>query len=318
MKRVVSFVIVLVLIFLSLVGCAHSESDENISGKFKRIQLSGDELGDGETTLDKTISTFTKIEFNASETFSETMPIYEIKPREISEDELIAFAGTLGINGEIQKNKSGSAIRTTDGASVSVEENYISYSINKTAREKMTQSDEELIKQAKEIVAKITLLEGEYECLGVASVTSASTEDGDYAVRKRISFKKQLDDVRLLGDEMCNVYFNSDGLCGINIRLFSYEANGEMEMLSLEDAKSKIKAPDAFSLSATETTSVLTGKADTLRVDRVKLLYVNQYSNGCMILQPVYSFIGAAIAGERYVEFQSRVIAIPEKYTYTE
>lgn len=56
---------------------------------------------------------------------------------------------------------------------------------------------------------------------------------------------------------------------------------------------------------------------DKLQVERVKLLFVNQFYRGCIILQPIYIFIGTAIDIDGdHVEFHSKVIAIPESYTY--
>ena len=54
-----------------------------------------------------------------------------------------------------------------------------------------------------------------------------------------------------------------------------------------------------------------------LQVDNVNLRLVNQYSSGCTILQPMYSFVGTATFDDNsQAEFISRIIAIPESYTY--
>ena len=87
-------------------------------------------------------------------------------------------------------------------------------------------------------------------------------------------------------------------------------------MLSLEDAFDRVKDPDAFSLKSEGTG--FSGEADLLTVERVKLLFVNQYSEGCTILQPVFNLMGTAENETGKAEFSSKVIAIPDKYTYTE
>ena len=79
----------------------------------------------------------------------------------------------------------------------------------------------------------------------------------------------------------------------------------------MDEAESRIKPPDSFTIEANF------GKANTLQVDNVNLRLVNQYSSGCTILQPVYNFVGTAIKEDgSKAEFISRVIAIPESYTY--
>ncbi len=82
----------------------------------------------------------------------------------------------------------------------------------------------------------------------------------------------------------------------------------------LDDAIDKIKDADAFSAKTDGTT--FSGVSDKLTVERVKLLYVNQYSNGCTILQPVFNLMGTAENDTGKAEFSAKIIAIPKKYTY--
>lgn len=51
-------------------------------------------------------------------------------------------------------------------------------------------------------------------------------------------------------------------------------------------------------------------------VEKVEMMYYNQYSRGCTILQPVYTLTGTAICGESQTKFRLRVIGLSEKYTY--
>ena len=84
-----------------------------------------------------------------------------------------------------------------------------------------------------------------------------------------------------------------------------------MTLVPMEEAEARIKTPDSFTIEANF------GKANTLQVDNVNLRLVNQYSSGCTILQPIYSFIGTATFDDNsQAEFISRIIAIPESYTY--
>lgn len=318
MKKHFTFIsIVFVVASIILAGCS---SDAYNGEKYKRISISAPTLGDGESVLDKTVSLSTKVEYAAKETFSDTMPIYKITPREISEDEMLKFADEVGVSGEIDKwDGNRMFINDTDKDLVRlINKNEISYQAGNHKPEELTKSDDELIKEAKEIVSKISLLEGEYECLGVASVQTVIATEGEYIESKRIAFRRLLDGTRIIGDEICDLYFNSFGLHDIEIHLYNYEKIGEIEMVPLSDAKEKIKSPDAFETYELQGPSSLSKKASTLRVDRVKLIYVNQYSNDCTIIQPVYNFIGTAISDKECVTFHSKVIAIPEKYTYTE
>lgn len=321
-KRYVKFVpivalIALISVLIIAVMPFDKTPNDNIV-KYKRISLSAQSLGDKDSVLNNVISASTKIEYKAKETFSNTMPIYEITPREISEEEISVLAKELDINGEIQTNEDSITIKSNEGSDISIRGNYVMCSFDILTKTEMTQSDDEIIDQAKVVVDKLSLLEGDYECLGVVSEITETAGEKEYVVAKQVSFRKKLDDVRVIGNEICDVYFNSDGLCDIRIELYNYEIIGEMEMVSLEDAIAKIKTPDAFTTNELNGTAALTRKADVLSVERVKLIYVNQYLEGCTIIQPVYNFIGIAKAGDEAVEFQSRVIAIPEKYTYTE
>lgn len=306
--------ITIVVIITNIAGCSTISRNE----KFKRINISGETLYDGTTNLENIVSSSTKVEYQAKETFSDTMPIYHIVPRQISDDEFIEFADFFDVSGNIEKDGEKTSITLDNGVRVYMpKSNRISYDANIDRSNPITQSDEELINTAKSIVSNLPLLEDEYECLGVVSTqTLHHSQKGEMVVSKRIAFCKLLDDKRVIGDEICNLYFCSEGLYAVNIELYDYNSTGEMDMLSLEDAKASIKTPDSFSIIERQGVSQLTTEADTLCVERVKLLYVNQYSSGSTIIQPVYNFIGVASHGDEEMEFQSKVIAIPKKYTY--
>ena len=120
-----------------------------------------------------------------------------------------------------------------------------------------------------------------------------SSSDGDYIESKRVSFRRLIDGVRVIGNDICDLYFDSNGLYDIEIKFYDYEKTGELDMLTLDEAVAKIKEPDAFVLESA-TNRNFSGAADKLTVERTKLLFVNRYSDGCEILQPVYNLMGTA------------------------
>ena len=142
-----------------------------------------------------------------------------------------------------------------------------------------------------------------------------SSSDGDYIESKRVSFRRLIDGVRVIGNDICDLYFDSNGLYDIEIKFYDYEKTGELDMLTLDEAVAKIKEPDAFVLESA-TNRNFSGAADKLTIERTKLLFVNRYSDGCEILQPVYNLMGTAENTGGSVEFSARIIAIPEKYTH--
>lgn len=308
---------VIICILIHLVGCGSEYTGE----KYKRISLSSETLGDSNTVLEQNVSLFADVEYNAKETFSETMPVYRITPRILSDEELVELGKAFSTDGKTESLQQENLAYVASDNSMRINriDNRVSFLFYNQKSEPMTQNDEEVIAQAKEVFKKIMILEGEYECLGVVSEQIAiGANDVEEIVTKRVSFRRLIDGTRIIGNDVCDLYLCSSGISGIELQLYEYNADGEMEMMSLDEAKDKINDPDAFSITPTETKLVLTGKADTLRVERVKLLYVNQFSDGCTILQPVYNFMGTAISEHDSIGFSSRVIAIPEKYTYTE
>lgn len=308
----VVFVSVVFALLLSV--CSHY-------GSYKRISLSAEMLGDAETMLETTIIKQTKVECSVSETYSDKMSVYKITPRVVTRVELQEMAEYLDIEGEIQDKKNRILINEGVGTPFTKvltlrNENSLSYwSRNGGGTDAMTQTDTELESEAKAIFNALPLIEGEYEYLGVSSEQTVQEEEGDIIVTKRLSFRRLIDGIRVIGDDICDLYFNSNGLCNLEMKLCDYEKTGELDMLSLDEAVKKVKKPDAFVLDS-ETNQNFSGAADTLKIEKSKLLFVNQYSDGCEILQPVYNLMGTASNAGGSVEFSSRIIAIPKKYTY--
>ena len=290
------YLIILFCVLLIISGC---------STKYKRIHFNGSDLGE---TLEKYISEETNVVYAAPETFEEQLPIYKITERNISDEEAQQILEQLGV--VIDPSNETHSIYLKGNELIC---NWASYT--DTSRGWYAMTDEELEVLAWENFNKIPFLEGEYEYIGIRETTTITDLTGDHVSRVGVHFCRLLDGIRVLGDEKCVLYFDGSGLCEIQIRLYTYEKIGMMDMVTLEDAKSKITSPDGFVIDPPDSaTSVI---ATTLQVERTKLYLMNQHFNGCTILQPIYNFVGTAILSDgTEVEFQSRVIAIPESYTY--
>lgn len=289
-KRMISLCVCCLLLIIFLVA-----------PKYQRISFNQNTLG-GE--LPNHIDSDTIVANDTQGKFPTQLPIYRITKHNISDDEFQQLLQQLDIsdislyeNGDFELNGNSIFISLVDFTDFS--------------RGYFDMTDEELEKLAWETFNKIPFMQGEYEYLGIKDTFKVSDINGTYISRAGVSFCRLLDGVRVVGEEDCIIYFDGSGLVGIRIKLFNYTRIGIMNMVTIEDAAAQIKTPDAFSIEAD------TGIADTLQVDRIKLLLVNQHSDGCTILQPIYNFIGTATMEDgSKSEFSSKVIAIPEYYTY--
>lgn len=306
MKKMLTYSLIIALILLS--ACSSG-------GQYKRISLSSEMLGDKLDIMQTTLVNSTKVECTAQESYSDKMPVYEISPRTISREEFQIMADFLEIEGEIIDTDNSFKLYSDNGCLLLKDGNILSFWTTDKISEAMTQTDEELETQAKAIFDTLPLIEGEYEYLGVTSEQTVYANDENYIESKRVSFRRLIDGVRVIGNDICDLYFNSRGLYDIEIKFYDYEKTGELDMLSLDDAVDKVKTPDAFVLYS-DTNRNFSGAADKLKIERTKLLFVNQYSNGCEILQPVFNLIGTAENEGGSVKFSSRIIAIPERYTH--
>lgn len=284
-------------------------------GPYKRIILGAEMLGDKLDIMETTIVGKTKVECAAEESYSDKMPVYKITPRTITREEFQTMAVFLGIEGEILEYDNKMKLESNNNNLLLEDGNTLSFWGDNGIREAMTQTDAELETASKAIFDILPLIEGEYEYLGVTSEQMVSSSDGDYIESKRVSFRRLIDGVRVIGNDICDLYFDSNGLYDIEIKFYDYEKTGELDMLTLDEAVAKVKEPDAFVLESA-TNRNFSGAADKLTIERTKLLFVNQYSDGCEILQPVYNLMGTAENTGGSVEFSARIIAIPEKYTH--
>ncbi len=310
MKKICLFLSLFLVVLISLNGCSASH-------QYKRIQIGA--LSTEKRVMLKNVSQVKNI---SVETYSDKMPVYKITPREISTDEFREFADFFGFTAEMtidydglprfDQKKSG----RTEKMLRMYRNNKISYVISNGGKEyPLTLTDEELKTQAQAIFDSLPFIEGEYEYLGVTSTQTVISGNEEFVTQKRVSFRRLIEGTRVIGDDICDLYFDSNGLSGIELAFYNYEKTGEIDMLTLDDAIDKIKNPDVFVLES-ETNKNFSGKPDKLTIERTKLLFVNQYTDGCEILQPAYNLMGTAENEGGSIEFSARIIAIPEKYTY--
>ncbi len=264
---------------------------------FKRISYNQQTMGEN---LKQYINEDTQVTGIFMEEFPQRIPIYKISKRTIHNSELQQMKQNLGI---------------PDSATIELKGNRLIGMITQfpdSSRGYFNMTDEELEKAAWEVFEKLPFMEGTYEYLGIRATYTISDSEGTHIARAGVFFRRVLDDMRVVGNDICNLYFDGSGFVEFNIELYSYEKIGMMDVVPFSDACGQIKKPDRFTVS-----NGGLGVAETLQVDRVKLLLVNQYHRGCKILQPVYNFIGTATDSEgKTAEFESTVIAIPEKYTH--
>jgi len=167
---------------------------------------------------------------------------------------------------------------------------------------------------ARELFDTLPALKYQYECVGVSAVVS-TTENGEtIPLRKTIAFRKIISNMRVIGNDQLNIYFDANGICEFKIDFVEYEQIGEMDLVPFDEAAKRVKTPDVFVLY--DDNDTITGAAKRLKVEKVKMLLINQSGEGCTILQPIYNFIGTAENEIGSAEFHSRIIAIPDKYTY--
>ncbi len=310
MKKLLFIALLFAICLPLFVGC----STEKL--KYKRIDINATMLDGSKSELAETIGLSTKVNTQVKEIFLTTMPVYEITPRIISDEDFSRFANYLNIQGQASVQNDVLVLSENEQTVLLREKNNQLSFWTSYAEKSITKTDEELIAQAEEIFDSLPIIDGEYECLGVLSEQTIThpASGTKMIVVKRIGFRKLIDGTRIIGGDRCDLYFSEDGLTNIELELYDYTKVGEIPMLSLDDAIDKIKDADAFSVDTDETT--FSGVADKLTVERVKLLYVNQYSEGCTILQPVFNLMGTAENDSGTAEFSAKIIAIPEKYTY--
>lgn len=290
-KSILLLVFCLVFVFV-FSGC---------SERYKRISFEDETL---DATLNKYIDGETEVIYNGKTDFPSHLPIYEISKRSITQDEFTQMLENLNITAHADK---------FDHEENKIIGNWVPYTDR--TRGYFEMSDEELEKLAWKTFEKIPFLNGEYKYLGIKSNLTISDSEGTHVTRVGVSFRKYLNDLRVLGNDRCLLYFDAHGLCEIVIELYEYKEIDTMDLIKFDEAFAKIKSPDHFSLKNENIDQ--TKAYETLRTDNASLFWYNQYSNDCTILQPVYVFSGTASAEAcKETEFTAQIIAIPESYTY--
>lgn len=282
--------------------------------QYKRIDL--DKRSLGPETIKMFISSEAEVVNNVSESFPDTFPAYKITEHIITDDEYDGLVRAMGIRVDSSKNDS-----SKDTAIKPYAKNEISlYWDDGRIWKNFDMSDEVLERKAREVFDKITFLDGEYEYLGITSTRIGyKSEDEKYIDSVRVSFRRLVDGYRVIGNDICDFYFNGNGVYDIEIRLYDYEKIDDFELMPIEEAMGRVKSADSFTLTDYDyNKNGSSEKFDTLKAERVKLLFVNQYTDGCEILQPVYNIMGSASSASEEYEFSAKIIAIPEWYTYTE
>ncbi len=287
MKRSIAVVLCCLLLILS--GCKQQQ--------YKRISFSTEEPRESLKHIDEE----TKVEMVATGVSLTQIPIYEISERPITDEEVQIMQQQLGITDTL----------------IEVDGNYIN-EIFGPRDGSFTMTDEELEKIAWETFEKLPFMDGTFEYLGITGRSERSDSEGTRVTSVLVTFRRTLGGIRVLGNEICWLGFNDDGLTQIFVRLYKYKEIGTMDVLSIDTVSESIKSPDRLVLSIPTMDGL--GMFQTMQVEEVMPLLINQhFSKGCTILQPVYSFRGTAFDTEGInPEFNAWIIAIPDKYTYEE
>lgn len=287
---------------LAMLICAFSLIDfasNTQSEKYKRISFEEELLGERENPH---INEDTLVVNNVQQTFATQLPIYEIIPRNITQQEFEAIKAAL----QLPDDNGGSIDLELDGNRLYYNGAYFT----DNSRGYFDMTDEELEQEAWKVFNQIPFLKGEYMYMGKKAEMKLIDSKGEHITRVGVRFQFMLDGCRVAGDHSIMLYFDGSGLVEIIIKLFEYNQIGVMALVSLEDAEARIKTPDGFEFDAS-------GMIQTLQVEDVQLLWISQYSRGCTILQPIYKFSGTATMEDgTQEEFVSKIIAIPESYTY--
>lgn len=270
--------------------------------QYLRIDVGSETLDED---LERHIDTNTLVTITAESNLPKHLPVYEITKHNVTEQEFHQLKEQL----VVPESASSSHGLKLDGNRV-----YGQFANHGTGT--VTMTDEELEAQARKTLSQIPFLEGEYVYYGICGSETLEDSEGVHTTRVRVAFCRVLDGMRIIANDRCDMWFNDSGLVGITIDLFDYEQIGTMDVVLPEDAEAKIKTPDAFTL---ESESGNASTVETLNVDTITSLWVNQQSRGCTILQPLYIYSGtAALEDGTEAKFSSEIIAIPETYTYEE
>lgn len=283
-------------------------TDPQADGRYLRIHLNNET---SEAELGRYVGQDTVVVGNILKGNQTQLPTYQIRERPITEEEVRQVMERL----EIPENPSHRPEWKLEGNVITGQFAYLTDGL-------FTKSDEELEEMARKAFEQFGLLKGEYKYTGIWSrgerveIGENGSEEIITAINVGVSFCRILDGMRIIDSDVCEMWFNDNGLVRIHIELYDYEPVGTMDLVSMEDALARIKTPDRFSIEGEPDCA---GPAQTLAVEEVVTVYCNQYYRGCTILQPVYLFKGTATFEDgTQAPFTSSVIAIPESMTWVD
>ena len=269
-KRILAILLCCVLFLLC--GCKTESVAEQ--KKYKRISFESEHLGEELFH----ITSDTSVIYNVVETVQTQMPIYEIRRHAISPQEFQQMEKQLGITEWYFNDYDGYEVYCRTAPYSDPDRGYF---------DTLNMTEDKLEQLAWETFGKIPFLEGEYEYAGqTGHMAEWSVESDEYITTEvTVSFYRSIDGICVVGNEQCDLTFDASGLVELYIVMYDYERIGTMDMVPLKEAKAKIKEPDSFSMTVVDKSVV-----NELHVDRVKTYLINQFSEGCTILQPIYTF----------------------------
>lgn len=239
------------------------------------------------------------------ESFPDTIPIYEIEQRNISDDEMNIIVSLVDPKRfpknqrfqELKGNRLNVAGETTSPELIKLG----SFDI----------SDQELEEKAWEVLKSIPFIADDYKCAGISSTRTTKAGDETYITRIAVVFRRYFDGLPVSGDDKITIEFTKLGLEGISMNLYNYKKIDTVSLISLDEAYKKINAPDGFTIS--QNSGKQFNRCETLEVISVRLTLFNQNRSGARILVPIYDFKGIATDGNGVQEeFTSSVIAMTD------
>ena len=292
-RRLLVLFIALSLVLFILSGCTKRYKKDSLSDDFSLREM-----------LMRYINNDTAVDYCAERVFPDTLPMYQISPRNITDSEYRETLEMLGIK-ETELPKQWINL---DGNKLKIDLDDIFTS----SRGYFDMTEEELEKKAREIFAKLPFVHGEYEYIGMRATYKTTDSEGEHIDSAAGCFCRVVNGIRVVGHDACYLYFDGSGLVSLVAEVYDYEEIGSMDIYPLQSAINRIASPDSFRV---EEASAQIGVAKTLNVENAVIRYVNQLSQGCEILEPVYVFMGTAIDSEdNEADFTSIVIAIPDSF----
>ena len=284
--------------FCILVGALFINSS-TLFRRYQRISFGDNTLGE---KFEQSISDGVIINNVADAALPTQFNVYSIKKHNISQMEYLQILEALNL--------------PERGDFMYMDGNHVDYALASYldgSRKPVTQTDEEIIEAAKAVFAQFPFIDGEYECIGVRNSITDRGPEGISVLRVGVSFCRVIDGFRVVPSEY-TLYFDGDGFVGFALNLYDYTKQGTMDLVTIEEANNRLTTPDDFSIENYD--GSLNGVSE-LEVEEIRIRWVNQYSNGCTILQPIYYYTGNMTlkSGEER-RFSAKIIAIPEIYTY--